>query len=70
MWLGASLKLAVLTTRIAKVAKRFFGVPDFHYNALAGGIANLFSRIGRYRPKPPDFTPPSGDQLAFLFSTA
>lgn len=70
VWLGASLKLAVLTTRIAKVAKRFFGVPDFHYYALADGIANLFSRIGHYRPKPPDFTPPSGDQLAFLFSTA
>jgi hypothetical protein len=70
VWLGASLKLAVLTTRIAKVAKRFFGVPDFHYYALADGIANLFSRLGRYRPKPPDFTPPSDDQLAFLFSTA
>lgn len=70
VWLGASLKLAVLTTRIAKVAKRFFGVPDFHYYALADGIANLFSRLGRYRPKPPDFTPPSTDQLAFLFSTS
>ena len=69
VWLGASLKLAVLTTRIAKVAKRFFGVPDFHYYALADGIANLFSRLGRYHPKPPPFTPPSDPQLAFRFST-
>ena len=70
VWLGASLKLAVLTTRIAKVAKRFFGVPDFHYYALADGIANLFARVGHYRPKPAPFTPPPHDQLAFLFSTA
>lgn len=70
VWLGASLKLAVLTTRVAKVAKRFFGIPDFHYYALADGIANLFSRLGRYRSKPPGFTPPSDDQLAFLFSTS
>jgi len=69
VWLGASLKLAVLSTRIAKVAKRFFGVPDFHYYALADGIANLFSRLGRYHPKPAPFTPPSDAQLAFLFST-
>ena len=48
VWLGASLKLAVLTTRIAKVAKRFFGVPDFHYYALADGIARLFNRCGRW----------------------
>jgi hypothetical protein len=53
--------LAVLTTCIAKVAKRFFGVPDFHYYALADGIANLFSRFGRYRPNPPNFTPPLHD---------
>ena len=70
VWPGASLILAVLTTRVAKVDKRFFGIPDFHYYALVDGIANLFSRLDRYRPEPPDFTPPSNDQLAFLFSTA
>jgi len=49
MWLGESLKLTVLATRVAQVAKRFFGVPDFHYYALADGIAMLLSRLGRWR---------------------
>ena len=38
----------MLTTRVAQVAKRFFGVPDFHYYALADGIAMLLSRLGRW----------------------
>ena len=33
-----SLKLAVLAPRVCRVAKRFFGVPEFHYYALADGI--------------------------------
>jgi len=49
VWLGESLKLAVLTARVAQCAKRFFGVPDFHYYALADGIATLFSRLGAWR---------------------
>jgi hypothetical protein len=48
VWLGESLKLKVLSTRVAQVAKRFFGVPDFHYYALADGIATLLSRLGRW----------------------
>jgi len=48
VWLGESLKLKVLSTRVAQVAKRFFGVPDFHYYALADGIAVLLSRLGRW----------------------
>ncbi len=70
VWLGESLKLAVLATRVTQAAKRFFAVPDFHYYALADGIATLFTRLGRYHPTPPDFVPPSTDQLAFAFSTA
>lgn len=46
VWLGGSLKLSVLATRVSKVAKRFFGVPDFHYYALSDGIAMLLSRLG------------------------
>ena len=46
VWLGGSLKLSVLATRVSKVAKRFFGVPDFHYYALTDGIAMLLSRLG------------------------
>ncbi len=49
--LGKSLKLTVLETRIAKVAKRFFGVPDFHYYALADGIAMLLSRQREWKQK-------------------
>jgi hypothetical protein len=33
------------------VAKRFFGVPDFHYYALADGIAMLLSRLGEWKQK-------------------
>lgn len=46
VWLGESLKLAVLTSRVTKVAKRFFGVPEFHYYALADGLRVLLSRRG------------------------
>jgi len=45
VWLGESLKLAVLTSRVTKVAKRFFGVPEFHYYALADGLRVLLSRL-------------------------
>ena len=48
VWLGESLKLKVLATRVTQVAKRFFGVPDFHYYALSDGIATLLSRVGRW----------------------
>jgi hypothetical protein len=59
VWLGASLKLAVLATRIAQAAKRLFGVPDFHYYALADGIATLFSHLGPWtRATPPSPPPP------------
>jgi hypothetical protein len=54
VWLGASLKLAVLSTRVAQVAKRFFGVPDFHYYALADGLATVLARLGCWRPHPRD----------------
>jgi hypothetical protein len=45
VWLGNSLRLAVLSSHIIKAAKRFYGVTDFCYYALADGIAVLLSRI-------------------------
>lgn len=71
VWLGEFLKLAVLTTRIIQAAKRFFGAPDFHFYALASGIATLFSRLGRWKP-PPRPTPRNADgvQLAWSFLDA
>jgi hypothetical protein len=47
VYLGESLKLQVLTRRVLKAAKRFFGVPDFHYYALADGIAAILSRSSK-----------------------
>jgi hypothetical protein len=59
-WLGESLKLAVLTTHITRISKRFFGVPEFHYYALADGIAALWSRLGRWT-RTTSTAPPSSD---------
>jgi Transposase DDE domain len=50
-WLGESLKLAVLASRVLQAAKRFFGVPDFHYYALADGLRVLLSRFPPQRPQ-------------------
>jgi len=47
MWLDEYIKLAVLTTRIAQIAMRLIGAPDFHYHDFALGIATLFSSLGR-----------------------
>jgi len=54
VWLGESLKLAVLASRVTKVAKRFFGVPEFHYYALADGLRVLLSQLS---PRCPLCTP-------------
>jgi hypothetical protein len=70
VWLGESLKLAVMTTRITQVAKRLFGVPDFHYYALADGLAVLLSRLGRCRPRSTAPPPPVACQLALSFADA
>lgn len=50
VWLGEKLRLAVLCRRVAKISKRFFGVPEFHYYALADGIHTLLQRLGRWIP--------------------
>jgi hypothetical protein len=59
VWLGESLKLAVLLTKATSMAKRFFGVPDFHYYAIADGIAALLRHLGRYQS--PATSPPPDD---------
>ena len=48
VWLGESVRRGILVRNITRVSKRLFGVPDFHYYALADGIARLFSRCGRW----------------------
>ena len=47
LWLGDSVKPAVLASRVTRLAKRFFGVPEFHYYAPADGIGMFLSRLGR-----------------------
>ena len=65
--LGEELKLAVLAHHVTRLAKRFFGVPDFHYYALADGIATLlaWSAKGPLRSRTPRL--PS-DPQQFLFA--
>jgi hypothetical protein len=46
------LKPAVRDSRGMKVAQRFFGVPQFHYHALADGIGFLLSRLRPDRVRP------------------
>ena len=53
VWLGEKLQLTVLARRVAKLAKRFFGIPEFHYYALSDGLRVLLSRFGAWAsPKP------------------
>lgn len=67
VWLGESLKLKVLATHVAKVAKRFFGVPDFHYYALADGIAVLLTYLGSCMRKARAVTSSVGQIQTVLF---
>jgi hypothetical protein len=60
----------MMTTRITQVAKRLFGVPDFHYFALADGLAALLSQLGRCRPCSTSPPPPVACQLALSFADA
>jgi len=43
VYLGQALRLSILTRKVLKVAKRFFGIPPFAYYALADGIATILS---------------------------
>jgi len=58
VYLGEGLKMRILARRVLKVAKRFFGVPDFHYYALADGIATSLAHAtvgpigGQGKPPP------------------
>ena len=45
--LGEALHLRALTHNVIRAAKRIFGVPDFHYHAIADGIAAILSRCSK-----------------------
>ena len=64
VWLGQSVRLSVLTCRVTRTARRFFGVPQFHYYALADGIAFLLRRLTRWE-RPAEPRAPPDLQLSF-----
>jgi hypothetical protein len=66
VWLGERLRLAVLCRRVAILSKRFFGVPEFHYYALADGIHTLLSRLGRWIPPQENLPNPLEPQQMLL----
>jgi len=45
--LGEDIKLNILACRIKRFSKRLFGIPEFHYYALADGIAYILRSTGR-----------------------
>ena len=49
VWLGKSLRKSILVSNITRVSKRLFGVVEFHYYAIADGIATLLRRFGKWQ---------------------
>lgn len=67
VWLGEKLRLTVLARRVAKLAKRFFSVPEFHYYALSDGLRGLLSRLGAWAsPKTSMESPPNSESQLCL----
>ena len=63
--LDTKAKLKVMTGYVLKAAKRLFGIPDFHYYAIADGLTNIFQRHPR-RIIP--FSSKISTQMSLLFS--
>lgn len=59
--LGQTVKLQILASRVKRLSKRLFGIPEFHYYAIADGTAHVLRRTGygpRCGPPPRDPTDP------------
>lgn len=67
-WIGNSLRLGVLCSHTLFEAKRFFGIPAFHYYAISDGIAALLRRYGRWKSSSPPCSP--DPQMKLNFSSA
>lgn len=52
-WLGESVRRSILVRNITRVSKRMFGVVEFHYYAIADGLAALFRRFGKWHGAQP-----------------
>lgn len=66
--LGEGFQLRALTRKVIRAAKRVFGIPDFHYYAIADGIAAILSRSSK-GPLCASATPPPPDNQQWLFNT-
>ena len=64
VYLGDSLKLAVLGRRVLKAAKRFYGIASFRYYAIADGVAYILRRLGQ-GPMTPHRRRADSKQLTF-----
>ena len=67
--LGEGLNLRALTHKVIRAAKRIFGVPAFHYYAIADGIAAILRRCSKgplCASPPPKYT----DNQQWLFDTS
>lgn len=58
VYLGEGLRLQILAGHIVAASKRFYGVTEFCYYALADGVGALLSRISPRKAKPPREPPP------------
>ena len=68
VWLGESLRMKILVHNITRVSKRLFGVAEFHYYAIADGLARLFNRHGKgFEVLSNNASPPSKQLLLSLF---
>jgi hypothetical protein len=64
--LGEGLNLQVLTHKVIRAAKRIFGVPAFHYYAIADGIAAILSHCSK-GPLCASLPPTPTDSQQWLF---
>jgi len=62
--LGDRLRLAVLTRRVLRAARRFYGIASFRYYAIADGISYILNRLGK-GPLCSSAPPPDDRQLCF-----
>lgn len=63
--LDTKAKLKVLAGHVLKAAKRLFGIPDFHYYAIADGLTSIFQR---YPGRVVSISPMASDQIPIFMA--
>lgn len=67
--LGEDIKLTILACRVKQLSKRLFSIPDFHYYAIADGLAHVLTKTGKGPRCRPPLRDPNDPQLT-LFDTS